>query len=138
MRRRGVGVLILNSDGPADWARVGYAVSGVLHLLIGWIGVQVAWSASGKSADQSGALETLAGSTPGRLTLGQVHRDEPPSTCHRLHSVQAEVIQDHYHVMDVLCGPGRSTLSLDHAGSGATYVTRALGPGDATTAGGVC
>jgi hypothetical protein len=50
-------------------ARVGYAVSGVLHLLIGWIGVQVAWSASGKSADQSGALQTLAGSTLGRLTL---------------------------------------------------------------------
>jgi hypothetical protein len=50
-------------------ARVGYAVSGVLHLLIGWIGLQVAWSASGRSADQSGALQTLAGSSPGRLTL---------------------------------------------------------------------
>ena len=36
-------------------ARAGYAVSGVLHLLIGWIALQVAWSASdGKSADQSG------------------------------------------------------------------------------------
>ena len=50
-------------------ARVGYAVSGVLHLLIGWIGLQVAWSASRKSADQSGAQQTLAGSSPGRLTL---------------------------------------------------------------------
>jgi hypothetical protein len=50
-------------------ARVGYAVSGVLHLLIGWIGVQVAWFASGQSADQSGALQTLAGSSLGRLTL---------------------------------------------------------------------
>ncbi len=50
-------------------ARVGYAVSGVLHLLIGWIGLQVAWFASGKSADQSGALQTLAGSTLGWLTL---------------------------------------------------------------------
>ena len=50
-------------------ARVGYAVNGVLHLLIGWIGLQVAWFASGKSADQSGALQTLAGSTLGRLTL---------------------------------------------------------------------
>jgi hypothetical protein len=50
-------------------ARVGYAVSGVLHLLIGWIALQVAWSASGKSADQSGALQTLAGSSLGRLTL---------------------------------------------------------------------
>ena len=50
-------------------ARVGYAVSGVLHLLIAWIALQVAWSASGKSADQSGALQTLAGSSLGRLTL---------------------------------------------------------------------
>lgn len=50
-------------------ARVGYAVSGVLHLLIGWIALQVAWSASPKSADQSGALQSLAGSSLGRLTL---------------------------------------------------------------------
>ena len=50
-------------------ARVGYAVSGVLHLLIGWIALQVAWSGSGRSADQSGALRTLAGTGLGRLTL---------------------------------------------------------------------
>ena len=50
-------------------ARVGYAVSGVLHMLIAWIALQVAWNASGKSADQSGALQTLAGSSLGRLTL---------------------------------------------------------------------
>jgi len=50
-------------------ARVGYAVSGVLHLMIGWIALQVAWSASGKSADQSGALQALAGNSVGRLTL---------------------------------------------------------------------
>ena len=58
-------------DQPAlqGGARIGYAVSGVLHLLIGWIALQVAWSASGKSADQSGALQTLAGNGLGRLTL---------------------------------------------------------------------
>lgn len=50
-------------------ARVGYAVSGVLHLLIAWIALQVAWMASGKSADQAGALQTVAGSSLGRLTL---------------------------------------------------------------------
>jgi type IV secretory pathway VirB2 component (pilin) len=50
-------------------ARVGYAVSGVLHLLIAWIALQIAWFASGKSADQSGALQTLAGNSLGRLTL---------------------------------------------------------------------
>ena len=50
-------------------ARVGYAVSGVLHLLIAWVALQVAWMASAKPADQSGALQTLAGSSLGRLTL---------------------------------------------------------------------
>lgn len=50
-------------------ARVGYAVSGVLHLLMGWIGLQVAWFNTGKAADQSGALQTLAGNSLGRLTL---------------------------------------------------------------------
>jgi Domain of Unknown Function (DUF1206) len=50
-------------------ARVGYAVSGVLHLLIGWIALQVAWSGSGSSADQSGALRALSGSSLGRMTL---------------------------------------------------------------------
>jgi hypothetical protein len=50
-------------------ARAGYAVSGVLHLLIGWIALQIAWSGSGRSADQSGALRTFAGTSPGRLTL---------------------------------------------------------------------
>ena len=50
-------------------ARVGYAISGLLHLLIGWIALQVAWSASAKSADQSGALQTVAGNSLGQLTL---------------------------------------------------------------------
>ena len=50
-------------------ARVGYAVSGVLHLLIAWLALQIAWFASSKSADESGALQTLAGSSLGRLTL---------------------------------------------------------------------
>lgn len=50
-------------------ARAGYAVSGVLHLLIAWIALQIAWFASGKSADQSGALQALADNSLGRLTL---------------------------------------------------------------------
>src|SRR5674476_1665593 len=48
-------------------ARVGYAVSGVLHLLIGWIALQVAWFASAKSADQSGALQTISGKSTGTV-----------------------------------------------------------------------
>jgi len=44
-------------------ARLGYAASGVLHLVLGWTAVSLAWGTSGESADQSGALEQL-GSTP--------------------------------------------------------------------------
>ena len=59
------------SDHPAleTAARVGYATSGLLHLLIGWIALQVAVSASSKSADQSGALASLAGNGLGKVVL---------------------------------------------------------------------
>lgn len=50
-------------------ARVGYAVSGLMHLLIAWIGLQVAWSATSRAADQSGALQTLAGNGLGKVAL---------------------------------------------------------------------
>lgn len=50
-------------------AKVGYAVSGVLHLLIAYIALQIALFASPRSADQSGALQTLAGNSFGRLVL---------------------------------------------------------------------
>ncbi len=50
-------------------ARLGYAVSGVLHLVIAWLALQVAWTTGGGSADQSGALRTLASSAVGVLLL---------------------------------------------------------------------
>lgn len=50
-------------------ARIGYGLTGVLHLLIAWIAVQIAWFASGQSADQSGALQTVSGSPAGRWAL---------------------------------------------------------------------
>jgi hypothetical protein len=50
-------------------ARVGYATSGLLHLLIGWIALQVAFGGSGKNADQSGALASLAGNGAGKAAL---------------------------------------------------------------------
>ncbi|MEP6649850.1 MAG: DUF1206 domain-containing protein [Lapillicoccus sp.] len=58
-------------DHPAleNAARLGYAVGGILHLLIGWLALQVAWFAGGGSADQSGALQTLAGNDVGRIIL---------------------------------------------------------------------
>jgi hypothetical protein len=49
-----------NSDALENLARVGLIAYGVVHLLIAWIALQLAWGGSGQSADQSGALATLA------------------------------------------------------------------------------
>ena len=46
-------------------AKVGYAVNGLLHGLIGAIAISLAIGAGGESADQSGALEQLAQSPGG-------------------------------------------------------------------------
>ena len=51
-------------------ARAGLIAYGVVHLLIGWLALQIAWSASGsKSADPSGALKTLADQPFGKVLL---------------------------------------------------------------------
>jgi hypothetical protein len=48
----------------------GLSLYGVVHLLVGWLAVQIAWSASGsKSADTSGALQTLADQPFGKILL---------------------------------------------------------------------
>ncbi len=49
-------------------ARLGYAMSGVLHLLMGWIALQIAWGGKG-TADQSGALATVAKTPGGGIVL---------------------------------------------------------------------
>ena len=49
-----------NSDALENLARVGLIAYGVVHLLIAWLALQLAWGGSGQSADQSGALATLA------------------------------------------------------------------------------
>jgi len=50
-------------------ARLGYAASGLLHLVMGWIAFEVAWGSTGQSADQTGALANLAGTGSGSLLL---------------------------------------------------------------------
>ena len=55
-----------------EWgARLGYAVLGLIHLLIAWIALKVAWGIGGgsKEADTSGALNTMASSGTGVLLL---------------------------------------------------------------------
>lgn len=50
-------------------ARLGYAVSGLLHVLIGLLGLQLAFGDSGGSADQSGALSQVADKPFGAAVL---------------------------------------------------------------------
>jgi hypothetical protein len=49
-------------------ARVGLAAYGVVHLLVAWIALQVAWSGGG-DASTGGALKTLAGQPFGKTML---------------------------------------------------------------------
>jgi len=51
-------------------ARVGMIAYGVVHLLISWLALQLAWgAAASKSADPSGALRTLADQPLGKFLL---------------------------------------------------------------------
>ena len=51
-------------------ARVGLIAYGVVHLLIGWLALQIAWGGtSGGSADRSGALKTVADQPFGKILL---------------------------------------------------------------------
>jgi hypothetical protein len=54
-----------------EWlARGGLVAYGVVHLLVGWLALQIAWGTSGgTSADTSGALTTLAQQPFGKILL---------------------------------------------------------------------
>ena len=54
-----------------EWlARGGLIAYGVVHLLVGWLALQIAWGgSSGISADTSGALRTLADQPFGKVLL---------------------------------------------------------------------
>ena len=56
-------------DAVETAARVGYAINGLMHLLIGYIAMQLAFGGSGDSADQTGALSQLASNGFGRFVL---------------------------------------------------------------------
>ena len=50
-------------------ARAGFAISGILHLLIAYIALRLAFGLPSGNADQSGALATLASQTGGAVML---------------------------------------------------------------------
>ena len=55
------------NDGLEHLARIGLLAYGVVHLLVAWLAVELAWfGGSGESADQSGAMSTLAESPVGK------------------------------------------------------------------------
>jgi Domain of Unknown Function (DUF1206) len=59
-----------NSDALENLARIGLIAYGVVHLLLAWLALQLAWGGgSGQSADQAGALATLAEQPLGRPLL---------------------------------------------------------------------
>jgi hypothetical protein len=53
-------------------ARLGYAAKGVVYLIIGWLAVQVAIGAGGKTTDQRGALQIINEQPFGRFLLALV------------------------------------------------------------------
>jgi hypothetical protein len=57
-------------NGYFEWcARAGYVVSGLLHLIIGYLAIRIALGGGGGAADQSGALAELASKPGGTLAL---------------------------------------------------------------------
>ncbi len=58
-----------DSDGLEHLARVGLLAYGVVHVLVAWLALQLAWGSGGESTDQSGAMRTLAESPLGKPLL---------------------------------------------------------------------
>jgi hypothetical protein len=66
-----------DSEALEHLARVGLIAYGMVHVLVAWLALQLAWGGGGQSADQSGALATLAATPVGKpllwvLTVGLV------------------------------------------------------------------
>jgi Domain of Unknown Function (DUF1206) len=69
--RSALGTAHRAGDSPAleNLARVGLLAYGVVHVLIAWIALQLAWGGGSTEADQSGALGTLAKQPLGKPLL---------------------------------------------------------------------
>ena len=58
-----------NSESLENLARIGLLAYGLVHLLVAWLAVQLAWGGGGGEADQSGAMATLAQTPVGKPLL---------------------------------------------------------------------
>lgn len=61
-----------NSGAVRTLARAGYVASGVLHVLVGWLAVQLALGRPTGAPDESGAFRTLAQAPGGEVLLWAV------------------------------------------------------------------
>jgi hypothetical protein len=69
-QRSTAGVLgAADGDGLEKLASVGLLAYGVVHLLVAWLALRLAWGTPSDSADQSGALSTLADTPLGKPLL---------------------------------------------------------------------
>lgn len=68
---RSTGGLLRSADGDGleHLARVGLVSYGVIHVVLAWLALQLAWGTSSASPDQTGALATLAESPVGKPLL---------------------------------------------------------------------
>src|ERR1700749_3120985 len=74
------------SNSPvADFvARVGLTARGFIYILVGWVAVLVALGHSSREADQKGALQLLAGTSYGLISLWLLGIGFPPYALWRL------------------------------------------------------
>ena len=63
------GQRLRGSRGYRALVRTGLVCWAAVHLLIAWLALQLAWGGGGGSADQSGALSTVAESPVGKPLL---------------------------------------------------------------------
>ena len=70
MTAQGTARKAANSDALEHLARIGLIAYGLVHLLVAWLALQLAWfGGGGESADQSGAMATVAESPVGKPLL---------------------------------------------------------------------
>jgi hypothetical protein len=60
---------VQHSDAFQVLVRGGLIAYGVVHLIVAWIAVQLAWFGRSEEASQKGAFQDLASTGPGRITL---------------------------------------------------------------------
>src|SRR3954452_21211828 len=58
-----------NSDALEKLARIGMIAYGVVHLLVAWLALQLAWGGGGGETDQSGAMSPRAEQPSGKPLL---------------------------------------------------------------------